>query len=484
MPKNGYKLDILDPTGAVLIRSFFNGKGGEGIVDGIACSADPYSGCDTATWEGRPDFIPAYGGEIIRCFIQDDEGIHGVFYGAVIKADPGDPDEDTKPYEANARTLLLGSACPPTRYRNMDTAAIALDAAQKSAHPALKVRAQDFVTSGTVLDTFDTWGTDGSLAGILDALTEATENPNYGAGIDPSGRVFFRANTTVLELDYASTDYEDLENTATTITTAVLWTFSDEPSISPWGGAYKPRPFFYTSVPDAGLHERYRYTRPRKLPDYALQEGYNTAYTSSNFTNAAGAVSGGTSPAIRTAGTVGTFTLTNDDPLVMGIRVKYQTSEDAGTVRLRARCGVLYDVELPNTKGELQTVDIPLPPHEGVFTKWDSFRLTAASGGTMSLYGFYPLRVNTGILDGAALPVVPEQRPGQASVDGIGPLPAYIKLLGAPRGDVELPCAGLRWTSNNDEDAATVYDLGESAYAAESEGRTQRISSYYRRPSN
>lgn len=477
-----YQLDVLDPTGKVLIKSFDPSV--YGIEDGISASADAYSGCDTLTFTGRPDFVPAYGGEIARAFIFDAAGAHPVFYGAFIQADPGDPDEDTKPYEANARTLLLGSACPPTGYRNQDTAAIALDAATRCAHPALKVRAQDFVTSGTVLDTFDTWDTDGSLAGILDALVEATENPNYGAGIDTSGRVFFRPNELVLELPYEDTDYGDLENTATTITTVVLWTYAEEPSISPWGGAYSPVPFFYTSVPDAELHERYGYVRPRRVPAYALQEAYNTAYTSSNFTNPAGAVSGGTSPATRNSGTLGTFTLTNDDPLVMGIRVKYQTSEDAGTVRLRASCGVLYDVELPNTKGEVQTLDIPLTPHDGAFSKWDWFRLTAASVGTVSLYGFYPLQVSTGILDGATLLVVPEQRPGQAAVGGIGVLPAFIKLLGAPRGDVELPCAGLRWTSNNDEDAATVYDLGTSAYEAEAEGKTTKVKSYYRKPSS
>ena len=474
-----YQLDILEPTGKQPIKSLHPGE--YGIEDGISGSADPYTGCDTLTFTGRPDYVPAHGGEIARAFITDEKGIHPVFYGAFIQADPGDPDENTKPYEANARTLLLGSACPPLRYRNQDTAAIAFDAASRCAHPALTVRPQDFVTSGTVLDTFDTWSTDGSLADILDALVEATENPNYGGGIDPSGRVFFQPNTTVLELNYEDTDYDDLESTATTITTAVLWTYAEEPSISPWGGAYKPRPFFYTSVPDAELHERYGYTRARKVPAYALLEGYNTAYTSSNFANPAGAVSGGTSPAIRTAGTTGTYTLTNDDPLVMGIRVEYQTSEDAGAVRLRASCGVLYDAELPNTKGELQTVDIPLTPHEGAFTKWNSFRLTAAAGGAMSLFGFYPLQVNTSILDSAAQPVVPEQRPGQATVNGIGVIPAFIRLKNAPRGDIELPCAGLRWTSNDQEAASTVYDLGQSAYEAESEGRVNKVKSYYRK---
>lgn len=480
MPKR-YKLDVFDPLGKVLIRSFAPDV--YGIVDGIAGSADPYTGCDTLTFQGRPDLVPIHGAEIFRAYIFDDAGVHAVYFGAAIKADPGDPDADTKPYEGNARTLLLGSACPPKKYRNMDTAAIALDVATRSAHPALTVRAQDFVNSGTVLDTFQTWDTDGSLAGIFDALTEATENPNYGGGIDPSGRLFFRPNETVLELDYADTDYDDMETTATTITTAVLWTYSTEP-YGDYGGAYKPVPFFYTSIPDAELHERYGYTRPRKLPEYALLEGYNTAFTSSNFSNPGGAVGAGTGPATRNSGTTGNYTLNNDDPLVLGVRVKYQTSEDAGAVRLRASCGVLYDVELPNTKGEEQTLDIPLTPHEGAFTKWDWFRLTAASGGTMSLIGFYPLRVSTDILDGAAPAVVPEQRPGQATIGGIGVLPAVIRLKNSPRGDVELPCAGLRWTSNNEEEAKTVYDLGQSAYEAEAEGKTQAVKGYYRRPSS
>lgn len=472
-----YLIEVLEPLGKQVITSFTPAK--PGIADGFVASADPYIGCIDLNFEGRPDFIPVYGGEVVRAFIQGDAGFVAVFFGSFTQADPGDPNEDIKPYAADARTLLLGSACPPLRYRLQDTAAIAYDVAVRSRHPALTVRPQDFVPSGTVLDEFNTFSTDGSLADILDALIAATESPDYGAGIDPNGRVFFKPNTSVLTLPYDAGSYTDLSSIATAITTAVLWTLADEPSISPWGGAYKPLPYSHTSISDAAAHERYGYVRPRALPAYALEEGYNTSYTSSNFTNAGGAVSGGTSPATRNSGTIGNYTLSNDDTAVMGVRVRYQTSEDAGTVRFRATCGVLYDVELPNTKGEIQTIDLILTPHEGAFTKWDTFRITANSGGTMSLHGFYPLRVNTDLLDATAPLVIPEQRPAQIPVQGIGILPAYLKLSGSPRGESELPCAGLKWTWNNAEGAATVYEIGASAYEVD-EGKNIKVRGYYR----
>ena len=473
-----YQLQVLDPTGKVLIKTFTTTE--YGIEDGIIATADAYSGCLDLDLYGRPDFIPIYGGEVIRAFIVGQSGIKGVFYGAATEADPGKPAITTKPYKINARTLLLGSACPPLRYRNTDTAVIALDVATRCAHPALQVRVQDFPPSGTVLETFNTWDTDGSLAAILDALVTATENAAYGSGIDPTGRVFFRPNTTVLELPYDAEAYNDLPSIATAITTSIRWTLKDEPSITPWGGSYRPVPFTYVSTPDDDAHDRYRYTRSRDLPSYALVEGYNTAYTSSNFSNPAGAVTKGASPAVRTAGTTGTYTLTNDEPLVMGVSITYQTSEDAGMVRFRASCGVTYDVELPNTKGEIQNIPLKLTPHEGGFTKWNTFRITAASGGTMSLLGFYPLQVNTSLLDATAPLVLPEQRPGQAVVNGIGVLAASVKHIGTPTGDRELPVAGVTYTANNRETATTVYEFGQSALEADASGKNIKVRGYYR----
>lgn len=474
---DSYKLELLDPKGKTVLKTFTPET--RGVADGISCAVDPYGGCDTAEWQARPDLMEAEGAEIVRCFIEDNKGIHPVFYGSIISGAPETKDDGTASYEANARTLLLASPVPPIRYRNQDTAAIAFDLSGRFKHTALSVKPQDFITSGTVLDSFDTTETDGSLADCLDKLVQATENADYGAGIDPSGFVFFKPNKLVLELPYADSDFTELPTTASNITTATQWLYTERP-LEPWGGAYNPLGFSYLSIPDAELHERYGYARPRKLPAFALQEDYNTAYASSNFSNPGGAVKQNSSPAIRNSGTTGTYTLTNDDPLVVGVRLKYRASEDAGKIIFRADCGVLYKVELPNTDGELQTLDIPLVPHEGTFSKWNWFRITAASGGSFELHGFYPLSVNTSVLDAAAPLVVPEQRPSQVSVAGIGSLPAAITLRGAPRGDIPTPCAGLRWSWNIVSGSETVYDLGVSALEADASGKDVRVRGYYR----
>ena len=476
MDRSSYRLDLMDAKGKKPLKTFHPDK--EGVADGIVASHFPLNGCDTATWSGRPDLIGALGGQVVRAFIQTDTGIHPVFYGALVTGDKEEPDDDLSNYEANARTLLDAQPVPGVRYRNMDTAAIAFDVCVRFRHEALRVRASDFPPSGTPLDSFLALG---PLGEVLDELLEATEDATFGCGLDPSGYLFFKPNVLEYALPYEATDYEDLEVVSAALQTAILWSFSREPGITPYGGSYSPAPFTYLSVPDRALHEEYGYTRFREIPDLALQEGYNTAYTSANFSNPGGAVRLGGGPAVRAAAAAGTFTLTNDDPLVLGVRIKYQTSEDAGAVRLRASCGQLYDVELPNTRGEEQELDIPLTPHETGFTKWHSFRLTAAAGGTMSLLGFYPLRVNTDILDKATKPVVPEQRPTQASLPGIRPNAALLDLEGAPMGTRQVPSAGLRYVWSKTAGAETVYDIGASAYEV-AEGKTEAVRGYYRKP--
>lgn len=474
MPEPSYIVKVASATGSFGPKQFDNL---ENI--GIADDIDPRMGVDSLKFSGRPDLLGLERGEVLQAFIRDENGLHNVFYGALITSQRGLLGAQAQPYQASARALLVGTGCRGERYKRVDTATIAYDLVSKHRHAALKVRAGDFPPSGTVLDEFDAVG---SLADVLDELLELTENADYGAGVDPSGFVFFRPNTLKRSVEYEDTDYEDKELSSARISTATVWTLEEPPVITPHGGAYRPRPYTYVSVPDPPLHAAYGYETSRTLPLNALARVAGTNFTSSNFTNPGNAVDPAiTTPAVRNAGTNGTFTITNDDPLVLGIRVVYLTSEDASAVRLRASCGVLYDVELPNTKGELQAIDIPLTPHDGTFNFWASFRLTAPTGGTVELHGFYPLRVDSAYLDSLTVVSVPEQRPGQIAESGIKPVPAVVELLNAPRGTYELPCAKVSLTWNPVEGAATITDLGVNPEEAEAAG-LQRVAGYWRKP--
>lgn len=470
-------LRIADATGSFGPKEFTDLKGAEGVADGVVCKVDPFSGVDTIDWTGRPDLLGLAKGEVVQVFIRDATGLHPVGYGALITGHSVEPSDKLEAYQASARALLVGSTCRSDRYRNQDTAVIAFDLVSKYRHAALKVRASDFPASGTVLPEF---AARGQLGEVLDKLVEATANPYIGAGVDPTGYIFFKVNDSILEVEYADTDYQNMPMSSGSITTATLWTLELPPSVTPWGGAYLPKPYTYLSIPDAALHEQYGYTRDRDLPLNALQRIPDSDFSASGISNPANAVAASpTVPATRNASVVGTMTLTNDDPLVMGVHVLYKTSEDAGAVTLRANCGVLYEVTLPNTKGELQPLDIPLTPHEGAFSHWSSFRLTAAAAGTVELWGFYPLRVDTARLDAIAPVVVPEQRPAMTAQKGIQPNPAIVRLLNGPRGTRDVPNAGQRWVWTPQGGAETVRDLEVSAF--QDEAKLTKVSGYYRR---
>lgn len=475
----GYLVRVADALGNFDVKQF-DDKEHIGIADGIVADAAAQTGVGTLSFNGRPDLLNLEKGEVLQAWIED-EGLKPVFYGALITSHKGTAAEGAKGYQASARALLIGSACLGERYRLQDIADIARQIVTLHKHPALKVRVGDFVTTGTVLDKFDATG---SLAEVLDELLELTENPDYGTGIDENGYVFFRPNTLKRTIDYEDTDYRDTPLGGGAISTATVWTLETEPAITPWGGAYVPRPFTHVSVPEPGLHEQYGYRRARFLPLNALRRVIEPNYTSSGFTNPANALDENDATfALRGASTQGVFTLNNISPLVMGVRIVYRTTEDAGTVRLRANCGVLYDVELPNSKGEVQPLDIILTPHDGTFTAWTTFRLTANAGGTMELYGFHSLEVNTDYLDGISLAIVPEQRPGQIVEEGIKDVPAIVELKNAPRGTYEMPCDGVARTWNPQDGARTVTNIGITQEEADAEGKTVRIQGYYRRPS-
>jgi hypothetical protein len=480
MSKSGYRLNIMSPKGGISLRSFTNEKGGEGLADGLVASANPFSFCDTLNFSGRPDLVALEGGEVVQAFIEDAAGIHPVFYGAIIAGDTSEPSESVVPYEASARALLLATACQGERYRRQDTAAIAYDLVSKNRHAALKVRASDFPASGTVLDQFDAVG---QLGEVLDELLEATENKDYGAGLDPNGWVFFRPNVLLLEVSYEDTDYEDLPTSGNAITTATLWTFSAEPGITPWAGPYLPKLYSYLSVPDAALHERYGYVRNREVPQSAFAYVTESNFTAVGFTSPENAVKyGATTPASRTGTGTSTYTITNDDALVYGVHLNYRRDEAVGPVLFRATAGsVYYEVEIPKSDLAFKELDLPLPPHESGFSHWESFRLTVPAGGTFELQKFYPLRLEVARLEATAPLIVPERRPGQIAQLGVKPLAARIALTNAPRGRQESPSAGLRWSWNPKAGAETVTDLEVSAYEVEGT-RTERVSGYYRKP--
>jgi hypothetical protein len=56
-----------------------------------------------------------------------------------------------------------------------------------------------------------------------------------------------------------------------------------------------------------------------------------------------------------------------------------------------------------------------------------------------------------------------------------------VKLKNAPRGQQEVPSAGIHWGWTPDGGAETVTDLEVSAYDVEV-ARTEKVSGYYRAP--
>jgi len=478
--RSGYRLNIMSPKGGSTLRTLSNRPDEEGIAEGIAASAHPRNGCDTLDFQGVPDTIKLSGGEVVRAFIEDEGGIHGVFFGAMTVGDTDEPAEGPVPYQASARILLLATACRGDRYKAQDTATIALDVVTKYRHASLNVRAEDFPPSGTVLETFTA---SGQLAEVLDQLIELTENPDYGSGLDPTGYVFFKPNALVIEVDYTDTDYEDMSTSGNTITTATLWALQREPAITPWAGAYVPRELSHLSVPDMALHERYGYERVKPIPDSALVPVYLAANTSVGFDNPLNALTqGATTPSVRSGTSTSTFTVLNVDPTVCGVQILYRRDEAVGPVLFRATAGlVYYEVELPKSDGAMKPLTLPLPPHESGFVAWDSFKITVPAGGTFELQQFYPLRLDTGRLDATAKPVVPERRPGQIAQAGIRPNAAGIKLKNAPRGQQDVPSAGVHWGWTPSGGAETVTDLEVSAYEVDP-SRTEFVRGYYRSP--
>lgn len=483
MTKSGYIVSVLSPTGEPTSQTFTNETEGKGISGGIAAAVHPLSGCDVLEFSGRPDLLKLSGGEVLRAFIRDRAGaLHSVFYGAVIPNNTTEGSVTLEGYQANARALLIGSACNGETYKNLDTAAIAYDLASKNKHAALKVKASDFPASGSVMPEFTAIG---QLGEVLDELLNATADADYGSGVSPEGYVFFKPNRAVLEVPYVASDYEGLPQTAPAITTAVRHIFNEPPVIAPWSGAYIPKPYTHLSIPDAELHARYGYTRTKQIPPYAFTLEYDASYIVSGFSNPVNAVTkDATVPAVKASGTTGSYRLDNPEPTVLGVRLRYMTAETVEAIRFRAWCGVLYDVPLPNTQGEVQELDIILPPHSGTFTRWEWFRFTCGATGLAEIYGFYLLRLDTDALDHTTRAIVPEQQPAQLVRLGIGSNPAFVKLLNGPRGTRELSNEGVRWTWTPVRGDETITDLSASAFEAEFSGKTQRVAGYYRKPSS
>ncbi len=479
MPHSGYVVNILSPTGEPTGRTFTSETEGKGISGGIAAAVHPLSGCDVLEFSGRPDLLKLGGGEVLRAFIRDRTGaLHSVFYGAVIPNNTTEGSASLEGYQANARSLLIGSACNGETYKNLDTAAIAYDLASKHRHAALKVKASDFPASGSLMPEFTAIG---QLGEVLDELLEATADADYGSGVSPEGYVFFRPNRAVLEVPYVKSDYEGLPKTGASITTAVRYFFNEPPVIAPWSGAYVPRPFFHLSIPDAELHAHYGYTRTKQIPVYTFTPEYDVAYIVSGFSDPVNAVDESvTPPSVKASGTVGSFRLDNPEPTVLGVRLRYLTAETVEAIRFRAWCGVLYDVELPNTQGEVQELDIILPPHAGTFTLWEWFRFTCGATGIAELHAFYLLRLDIDALDDTTRAIVPEQQPAQLVRPGIGSNPAFVKLLDGPRGTRELENAGIRHTWTPVRGDETVTDLAASAFDAELAGKVNRVRGYFR----
>jgi hypothetical protein len=475
-----FTVAVMSPKGGPTLKEFSNLPGQEGIPGGIAASAHPKHYCDTLDFDGVRDLVGLVSGEVVQAHIRDGAGVHPVFFGAIVVGDTDEPDEGLVPYQASARILLLATACRSDRYRAQDTATIAFDLVSKYRHPSLKARPQDFPPSGTVLDTF---AAKGQLADVLDELLELTENTDYGAGLDPEGYVFFRPNALQVTVDYAETDYQDKPTSGNAISTATLWSFDEPPGITPWAGSYVPKPRLHLSVPEAALHERYGYERVRPVPQSAITLVNLAAYTQAGFTNPQNAVTqGATTPAERTGTSTSNFTLLNDDPEVVGVQLLYRRDDAVGPVLFRATAGgVYYEVELPKSDGAMKPLPLPLPPHESGFVKWDTFKITVPAGGTFQLQEFYPLRLETGRLDAASRAVVPERLPGQIAQRGIQPNAATVRLKGAPRGQRDIPSAGLRWSWTPGAGPETVTDLEVSAYDLDP-AKTQAVSGYYRTP--
>ncbi len=477
--KSGYIVNVLSPTGEPTAQTFTSEAEGKGISGGIAAAVDPLSGCDVLEFSGRPDLLKLSGGEVLRAFIRDRTGaLHSVFYGAVIPNNTTEGSGSLEGYQANARALLIGSACNGETYKDTDTAAIAYDLASKNKHVALNVRASDFPASGSAMPEFTAIG---QLGEVLDELLTATADADYGSGVSPEGYVFFKPNRAVLEVPYVASDYEGLPQTAPAITTAVRHIFNEPPAIAPWSGAYVPKPYTHLSIPDAELHAKYGYTRTKQIPPYAFTPEYDASYIVTGFSNPANAVDASVAPpSVKASGTAGSFRLDNPEPTVLGVRLRYMTAETVEAVRFRAWCGVLYDVALPNTQGEVQELDIILPPHAGTFTRWEWFRFSCGATGIAELHAFYLLRLDIDALDSTTRAIVPEAQPGQLVRDGIGSNPSIVKLLDGPRGTKELENAGLRWTWTPQEGDTTVTDLSASAFEAEFSGKNKLVRSYYR----
>lgn len=473
----GFTLNIREPKGGATVRTFSNRSGKEGVADGISASAHPKNGCDTLDFNGVPDTIKLTGGEVVQAFIQDQTGIYAVFFGAAVPGNLDDPAPGPRPYQASARLLLLATACRCENYRNQDTALIAYDVVSKYRHPAISARPEDFPPSGTVLDEFKAKG---PVASVLDELLELTEDPDYGAGLDPTGYCFFRPNALKIKVGYTALDANTMEVSKNTISTATLWQLESEPAISPWAGSYVPTEVEHLSVPDPALHQHYGYESVRPAPQSALAPIFEAAFTAVGFSTPEAALAGTPGVSARTGTSVSIFTLVNEDVDAFGVQLLYRRDDAVGPVLFRASAGlVYYEVELPKSEGVMKPLRLPLPPHSGPFVKWDTFRLTVPAGGVFEVQEFFPLRLDTDKLDSAARAVVPELRPEQIVRKGVHANAAYVTLENAPRGARELPSAGLRYAWTPKGRAETVIDLGVSAYDGDPT-KTNFVKSYYR----
>lgn len=480
--KSRYSVAIMSPKGGPTLRELSSEPGGEGISAGISASAHPLTGCDTLNFSGVRDLVALRGGEVLQVFIEDEVGLHSVFFGAVVVGNVEEPTDAPVNYEASARILLLATAARADRYRVQDTATIAYDLATKYRHPSLKIREEDFPPSGTVLDSFRATG---QLADALDELVGLTDDPSVGAGVSPDGFVYFKSNSLAVDVDYRDTDYEEMPTSGNTIVTASVWSFDEQPGVTPWAGPYVPKPLLYVSVPDVQLHEQYGYERLRPIPPSAFSLVNLATFTAVGFAAPENAVTfGATTPSERTGTGTSTFTIANTDEGVFGVQLLYRRDDAVGPVLFRATPasgGAYYEVELPKSDGVMKELPLPLPPHDGPFTRWSSFRITVPAGGIFMIQEFYPFRLDTNKLDLIDRAVVPEQLPGQIVQRGIQPLAAKINLTNAPRGLREAPSAGLRWAWSPETGAATVTDLETSAYDLDPR-KTKRVEGYYRAP--
>lgn len=479
-----FRLFVFDRLGKVRIAEF--SRTIPGIEDGLMASYDALAGCGGLSFKGRPDLMQLVGGEVLQAFVDDGDGLRPVFYGALETGATSDPTETTVSYTASATELLNGYTCDEQIYEGVDVADAAKDLTLRRRHPALKHRESNFPATGIILDEPYSAPTLPLGKALEELAARAAESGlELAYGVDEEGYVFFRPNLDELVLGYYEGMFKDLPTTVPGgITTAVHWLIGGQPSVDQWAGGYKPSTLTYISVPDETLHAEHQKLRPRTAPESAWVAVANGNYTQSGFSNPASAVDSNTTTAASRTASSGTpyFRLTNNDPMVLGIRLLYSMSADVPPVKLRitpvhrSGTGQYFEIELPKSEGELKPVDIKLPPaynqRLGWFDYFSTFNITVPVGGTFDLYQAHLLRVDTGRLDAMTrrLIVVPALRPSQIAPKRQTPtgLRGYIVpkvgssvlVRGSPFGDLRGAVAAVRRGWSDKGEAETVIDLG------------------------